>query len=122
EIFGPEAFAVVGPHAEAALAGRRSTFEAEIRWPALGPRWVHGEYVPHVDEGGRVLGYFALTHDVTSRKRAEEALREREAEFRAIFELAGSGKAQIDPATGLHLLVNQKLCELFGYSQEEIAG
>src|SRR5690606_28607083 len=56
----------------------------------------------------------------TERKQAEEALANSEREFRAIFELAGSGKAQLDPTTSRFTRVNRKLCEITGYSQQEL--
>jgi len=60
--------------------------------------------------------------DLTDRKRAEEALRRSEAEYRAIFELAGVGKAQSDPETGRLVRVNRKFCEITGYSAAELLG
>ena len=44
------------------------------------------------------------------------------AEHPATFELAGVGTAQADPATGRLLRVNPKLCEITGYSKEELLG
>src|SRR5262245_7666225 len=43
-----------------------------------------------------------------------------EAEFRANFELAGIGQAQIDPTTGKILRVNPRLCQMLGYSADEL--
>lgn len=58
----------------------------------------------------------------SERERATEALRRSEQEFRAMFDLAGVGKAQGDPRTGRFLRVNRKLCEITGYSAEEMLG
>ncbi|MGO9601224.1 MAG: PAS domain S-box protein [Isosphaeraceae bacterium] len=52
--------------------------------------------------------------------KADKALRESEANFRATFELAGVGKSQADPATGRLLRVNRKMCEITGYSASEL--
>ena len=53
-------------------------------------------------------------------KRTKEAVSASEEQFRAIFELSSVGKAQADPLTGRFLLVNDKLCEIAGYSREEM--
>ena len=63
----------------------------------------------------------ALARDVSDRKRAEEALRASEERFRGTFEHAAVGIAHID-AEGRCLRVNQKMCEILGYSSEELVG
>ncbi len=55
-------------------------------------------------------------------ERAEDEPQESEEQYRAIFELAGVGAAQADPATGRLLRVNPKMCEITGYSEEELLG
>ena len=47
------------------------------------------------------------------------ALRESEARFRTLFEQAAVGVAQVAP-DGRWLDVNQRLCEIVGYSREEL--
>ncbi len=51
---------------------------------------------------------------------AAEALRESEEQFRAMFEVASIGIAQADVNTGQWLRVNQRMCEITGYSTEEM--
>ena len=53
------------------------------------------------------------------RMRAEQALRESEERFRATFDQAAVGVAHIS-LDGSWLRVNQKLCEIVGYSREEL--
>lgn len=74
---------------------------------------------PVTDAGGRLVGASAILHDVTDRKRAEGALRESEARFRATFEQAAVGIAHVRP-DGRWLRVNEKLCEIVGYSRDEL--
>jgi len=47
-------------------------------------------------------------------------LRHSEEQFRAIFEMAAIGIGQADPTTGRFLRVNQRLCDITGYSATEM--
>ncbi|MBN1316537.1 MAG: PAS domain S-box protein [Anaerolineales bacterium] len=57
--------------------------------------------------------------DVTERKHIEDALRDSEERFRAIFEQAAVGVAQISPE-GRFLRINQRYCDIVGYTLEEM--
>jgi PAS domain S-box-containing protein len=72
----------------------------------------------HADDGS-YLGAVQTLLDITEQRRAEEALRESERRYRELFELAPVGLAQVAP-DGRWLRVNRKLCELSGYSREEL--
>lgn len=61
-----------------------------------------------------------LINDVTETKKAEEELREAEQRFRATFEQAAVGIAHVAPDRKWSL-VNEKLCEITGYTREELA-
>jgi len=69
---------------------------------------------------GSVREWIGTLVDIDEQVRAEEALRTSEAEFRANFELAGIGQAQVDPKTKRILRVNPRLCEMLGYSADEL--
>lgn len=47
-------------------------------------------------------------------------LRESEARFRVVFEQAAVGVAQLDSATGAFVRINQKYCDILGYTREEM--
>lgn len=57
--------------------------------------------------------------DITERKRVEEELRQSEERFRATFNSAAVGIAHVS-LDGKWLLVNQKLCNILGYTQAEL--
>ncbi len=63
-----------------------------------------------------------LAGALTEHERIAEALRDSEAEFRALFELSAAGVAQVDPATGCYVRANQRFCEITGYGEEELRG
>ena len=63
-----------------------------------------------------VVCYF---NDVTARLETQSAIRRSEAKFRATFENAAVGIAHVAP-DGTWLDVNQRLCEIVGYSRDEI--
>jgi PAS domain S-box-containing protein len=65
-------------------------------------------------------GYAKLQEEIDERNRAEEALRTSELRFRALFEQAAAGVAQIDTATGKFVEVNRRYCEIVGYTEEEL--
>lgn len=58
--------------------------------------------------------------DLTASFKRERYIKTREQEFRALFELAAIGNAVISLKTGEINKVNRKLCELTGYSTEEL--
>jgi PAS domain S-box-containing protein len=57
--------------------------------------------------------------DITERKRAEDSLRDSEEQFRGTFSLAAVGIAHVG-LDGRWLRVNQRLCDIVGYSWEEL--
>jgi len=76
DVLGDAAWAAIRPHVEAALAGRRVLYEAEVPYRDGGTRWISATYTPDVGPDGAVRGFVAHVNDVTERKRAEAALGE----------------------------------------------
>lgn len=67
---------------------------------------------------GRVIGSSLDTAE-SMRDQAEHSLRISEARFRAAFEQAAAGMAHVD-MDGRWIMVNRKLCDIVGYSAEEL--
>jgi PAS domain S-box-containing protein len=68
---------------------------------------------------GSQTEFSAFIRDITERKRAQEAIAESEARYRAAFEQAGVGMVEVD-MQGRYLRVNPAFAELVGRSIEDI--
>jgi PAS domain S-box-containing protein len=67
-----------------------------------------------------VMHIISVTRDVTERKKAEETLRESEIRFRQLVEATVEGI--IIHRAGIIRDFNERACELFGYSHDEMIG
>ena len=96
-------------------------FDMEYRMMARDGRavWVYESAVLIRDEIGRPLYWQGIMQDVTERKRTEEELRESSGRFRSAFEDAPIGMALVG-LDNHFLRVNQALCDMFGYTPEEL--
>jgi diguanylate cyclase (GGDEF)-like protein/PAS domain S-box-containing protein len=74
-------------------------------------------------EGGEavVAGGLAVILDVTARRRADELLAQPKGDFAEVFERAPIGTGLLD-LDGRWLLVNRALCEITGYTLNELIG
>lgn len=62
-----------------------------------------------------------LQRELFKRERVERALRQSEERFRSAFDYAAIGMAIVSPQ-GYFLKVNQSVCEILGYSEQELPG
>jgi PAS domain S-box-containing protein len=108
--------------AENFSARELSVFECEIqmRLPDGQLRWIHVRARPRRLPDGCII-WDGVQSDISERKRAEEALRESESRFRTFFETEAVGTAEVD-LNGRFVRVNQRYCQITGYSREELLG
>ncbi|MCZ7567969.1 MAG: PAS domain S-box protein [Ardenticatenaceae bacterium] len=76
---------------------------------------------PVRDASGTITHFVSTGRDITARRRAEEAVRESEARFRAIFEGAAIGMALVD-LDGRVIQSNPTLRGMLGYAGPELHG
>ena len=74
---------------------------------------------PIYDDKETLIGIVGISHDITERARTEKALRESENKYRTLVGQASDGIHTYDLA-GNFLEVNSKLCEMLGYTSEEL--
>jgi two-component system, cell cycle sensor histidine kinase and response regulator CckA len=78
------------------------------------------EGIAPIREGdGSMRGVAIVFRDITEARQAELALRDSEKRFRSTFEHAAVGMAHVAP-DGRWLDVNQRFCEIVGYSRSEL--
>ena len=118
EIIGESNYEFALKYIEEVRSGK-STFYENIFNLEQGNRWIRVNYVPDFDEQRRVKGIVVLSYDITDRKRAEEALRGSEERFRLAFENANDGVCLVDTDGNL-VRVNNRMCDIFGYSKKEL--
>ncbi|MCG8352260.1 MAG: PAS domain-containing protein [Chloroflexales bacterium] len=86
--------------------------------PGIQRDWL-ASYYPVRDADGTILGVNTVVQDITQRKQVEQELRESEARFRGAFDNAAVGIAHVG-LDGTLLRVNQRLCDIVGYTREEL--
>jgi len=109
------------PDIHRTIAGGGADWSGEYRFLCK-----NGQYAYVLDRGrvirntaGKAVRMVGGMRDLTERREAEAALGQSEERFRATFEQAPIGIAEISPE-GAFERVNPKLCEMFGYSAEEL--
>jgi two-component system cell cycle sensor histidine kinase/response regulator CckA len=103
----------------AALAGETRNEERCFRDTDGSDRWFETTHGPVVDEEGTVIGVCLNARDISTRKRAERALRESEARYRDLFDNASDLVCATDPDGGF-LYVNRAWQESIGLSDAEV--
>ncbi len=80
----------------------------------------------HYDSHGNLIKVYGIANDITEKKRAEEALRESESRYSALF--TGITDAVLvhhiteDGAPGQIIDVNEVACNMLGYARNELIG
>jgi PAS domain-containing protein len=86
-----------------------------------GKRYVSVSGLPMFDKAGRFAGYRGVGRDITERKRGEQALRESEEQWKAVFENNPTMYFMVDVG-GAIVSVNPLGAEQLGFTVDELRG
>lgn len=106
------------------LAGEPFVYEKWFTFGHQKNRYVTGRLVPDFNLNHQVIGYYVLITDITQEKEVSNTLTKHENWFRALFEQSSFGIAfsRLDTPIPRPVQINTKLCQLLGYSMEELLG
>jgi two-component system CheB/CheR fusion protein len=131
EMIGGSVSAVVPPEAAGELD---NILETVRRGEVIGPYdtvrlrrdgslvYVSLTAAPITDLQGALIGISWIGRDITERKRADDALRESEAQLSALYEHNPAGVVLSELASGRFLRVNETFARILGYTSEEVRG
>jgi len=95
EIFGDAVFQEVRPHLEAALSGRKVSYERLAR-QGDARRWVRTTLIPDVQPDGAVVGLYTVVADIDQDYQLRRELQQKEARLRLITDNIGAPITYID--------------------------
>ena len=97
------------------------TKEEKETWPDGRETWAFTTRLPLREPGGKIIGTFGISRDITERRRAEQAFRESEARLTLVLESLNLGTWDLDLATD-RAQCSPKLLQLYGRPGEGLDG
>lgn len=106
--------------------GKVAEFEAEMRRKNGSIIWASHNVAAVFEESGKLDYFEGTSKDITARKRAEDALRDSERKYRALFDNANDAILLFRVLEGdepsQFIEVNEAACQRLGYTRQELLG
>ncbi|MBD3219496.1 MAG: PAS domain S-box protein [candidate division Zixibacteria bacterium] len=120
EVFGKDYFErTIKPHASKCMQGESTEYQEWLEFPDKGKRFISFSFYPYSVNESEIKGFVINGRDITGWKNSQEQMKESEMLFRSVFERAAIGVARVAP-DGSWLDVNERFCEIVGYSKNEL--
>jgi PAS domain S-box-containing protein len=95
--------------------------EEKETWEGGRQTWVSTTKMPLRDQGGKIIGTFGISRDITERKQAEESVRQSEALYHSLVEYLPQNIFRKD-LEGRFTFANRKFCAILGKPLSQIVG
>ncbi|GGF37215.1 hypothetical protein GCM10007298_36190 [Williamsia phyllosphaerae] len=118
DVLGPSVYELNKPFIDGALRGEHQQFDRTLIDAGGKIRFTQATYIPDVVDGV-VRGFVVHVSDVSERVQAEKARDDAVTLFETAMSNAPIGQAVVD-TSGRWLQVNQAMCDLTGYSADEL--
>ncbi len=122
DVFGNQAYRLLKPQIDEALAGNQVAFETTLVYKGVGARYVHISYMPDIGVDGNVYGFYGLTNDLTDLKRSQDLLLSTEERMAVMVENVVDYAIFSMDSEGCIDSWNSGAQAIFGYSESEIIG
>ena len=121
QLMGKEAFSEVKKQLDQALSGKPVKFQAWLNYPVIGRQFMDITYNPFRNDAGEIEGVVVTAHDLTHRRRAEEALSQSEEKFRDLVENINDVIFSIDNS-GVLTYISPLFFQWTGFGEDEVVG
>ncbi len=122
-IIHPEDLEKVATDVQAALDNKQAyIIEYRILTADGTVKWLYEKGQGVFDSNGNLMWLDGAILDISQRQAAESALRQKQEQYRSIFEAVSDGIAIFDIDTGKLVEVNHAFCRIHGYKYNELIG
>ncbi|MCX6163999.1 MAG: PAS domain S-box protein, partial [Ignavibacteriae bacterium] len=100
--------------------GKQYSMDYRILMPDGTAKYIHDEGEVIKNNEGEIISMFGTTQDITENKLSEIALKESEEKMQSLFRVAPAGIGLVKDR--ILMDVNLRVCEMTGYTKEELIG